>query len=225
METDIARHKKMCDELDENSYNHSIEYLSPLIERHPNNVDLLFERAIRNEKISDNGKAIDDFKQILKLDPSRLNIYHHLVTCHLLEGELDEAHSASNLAIDNCPNEPLSHYCKALCLIVERRFGAAEICLKNSISLDSESDFYWGDLGRVYLHLQKFKKAKKCLHRACELREKAAYYINLARICMEEKDPTSAIEFLTTATAHKTRSVDSLLIEKYLERAKKMLAI
>jgi len=139
----------------------AFDLYSEVLTSHPNNIDLLYGRAMVAEPLNRLSVLIDDFTQILELDPNNHIVLNALG--YTLTDRTDQHQRALTLikkALDLKPNDPF--YLDSLGWVYYRlnQLDNAERYLKQAVVLQDDSEFL-AHLGEVLWERGKQAQAKK----------------------------------------------------------------
>jgi type IV pilus biogenesis/stability protein PilW len=117
-------------------------------------------------------KAITHFQKAIELDPHHSDAHHNLGHLFLTQGRFDPAIEEFKKALDNDLYRNRAQTLNALgyCYYKKRDYLKAEQTLRMCIDYDRLYFMAYGNLGKVYLALERFEDARGVLERALELK-------------------------------------------------------
>lgn len=150
-------------------------------------------------------EALRFWKDALKINPTRADIYQSLGWLHLKKGEFDEAIAQYRKALEIRPQLPDVHSNIGHALMMSGRQNEAIEELNKELQLSPNSSFAYFLLGQAYLQQQEYEKAKKNYEMAIKIEpDYTNAYYGLSNACANLGDSDKAQEYSATFKRLKT---------------------
>ena len=211
-------------------YEYALEKVNSDIEADPENLNLVFLKAIILSLLNRHQEAIDYLKVEVKKDVLNSNqdtfVSYHLIIifCEITLGRFNRALEISEKFKKQFPDHPISHINRALILgykiiyqldLEEIRIDDVLLDIDKAINLDSNKSNkakYYDFKGLILRQSNKFEEALEAINKAIELDPNdIKLYLSKYKILYSDKRFNEAFEFIDEA------------IEKFPEQSKDLL--
>ncbi len=146
---------------DDGKYQEAIEAYTAYLATHPDHKKSIYNRGRSYEEIGQRNKAIQDYEQLLKIDPKYINAYLSLAKVSYNNKDYNKVLVYTGDAIDLNENSAQAHF---LAGRAEHQLGYFDQALEsynNAITINR-------DFGEAYLYRGAVKVGQEKLRSACE---------------------------------------------------------
>ncbi|MCP5102317.1 MAG: tetratricopeptide repeat protein [bacterium] len=161
--------KKGVELLNAGKYAEAVKKLTEAAEESPENPLIYYYRGFSFDKSGDPGKALDDYKKSLQLDPDLLISLSEVGKIYAKKGDLNNAVKHYKKAYDLDTKDILSLYNYAVCLINLGKNDEALKVLEKLLTVDPKYADAFYQLGIIYLGTNDNAKAKEYLQKFIEM--------------------------------------------------------
>ncbi len=180
-----------------------LEIADELVKQHPNNGLVAFERGeilLRNQQF---GKAIEEYKRSLAIDPSKLLVWEALFTSSVEKSNADSLNAYADRALRLFPNNAIVHYYKGVAQMNKDDNAAAIKTLTRAIDMFPDENTIGvarvhSLLGDIYHNTKEHKLSDENYRKAIKLEpnnvlslNNFAYYLSERGESLDEAEQMS----------------------------------
>ena len=153
--------------------------------------------AVVHEDLGEVGKAIEEYKKVLKTDPDNSIVHLNLASSYIKNNDIQKAIDELNIVVKLDPQDIEPHAILAILYSSQNKLDLAtqeyETALKNASKLQPDNIDIYKSLGSIYLQQKKIKEAQSIYQLVIKLAPNDAQaHFYLANIHNELKDNDSA---------------------------------
>lgn len=150
-------------------YKESIESFKKLVEKFPDDVDLMYNLGLSYLRNGNPDEAINKLHKAMGLNPDMIEIYLALGECYFKKGEKEKALESFSKAVEIQPDNPKTYYNIGIVHYKADRIEQAIKSFEKSIKLNPNFSSAYYQLGLGYIKAGDFKKAIESLEKFLKL--------------------------------------------------------